>query len=203
VQWQARATPSGPIRFAIPRRSGGLASMSMSAPVTVARRYKPPSFSTGALPASVSRQSRHRPRARALAFLARCTLYTSAEPCAVSGRDLLGRNWPRRLWAEREGAQRADRRARGESDPRFALRPRIRRRSAADRCEIWALVPIDCFAVRRDYNRPHVKELRPFQEIRGYYSYILLINFSFTLNIPAQEPSIRGQKPRCGEKRNV
>jgi hypothetical protein len=28
------------------RRSGGLASMSMSAPVTVAPRYKPPSFST-------------------------------------------------------------------------------------------------------------------------------------------------------------
>ena len=63
MQCQARATPSGPIRFAIPRRSGGLASMSMSAPVTVAPRYKPPSFSTGALcrPASVSRQSRHRP----------------------------------------------------------------------------------------------------------------------------------------------
>jgi hypothetical protein len=49
VQWQARAIPSGPIGFAIPRRSGGLASMSMSAPVTVAPRYKPPSFSTGAL----------------------------------------------------------------------------------------------------------------------------------------------------------
>ena len=63
VQCQARATPSGPIRFAIPRPSGGIASMSMSAPVTVAPRYKPPSFSTGALcrPASVSRQSRHRP----------------------------------------------------------------------------------------------------------------------------------------------
>jgi hypothetical protein len=55
VQCQARATPSGPIRFAIPRPSGGLASMSMSAPVAVAPRYKPPSFSTGALcrPASV------------------------------------------------------------------------------------------------------------------------------------------------------
>jgi hypothetical protein len=31
---------------------------------------------------------------------------------------------------------------------------------AADRCEIWALVPIDYFALRRDYGRPHVKELR-------------------------------------------
>ena len=36
----------------------------------------------------------------------------------------------------------------------------IRRRSAADRCEIWALVPIDCFALRRDHSRLHVKELR-------------------------------------------
>jgi hypothetical protein len=44
VQCQDRATPSGPIRFAIPRLVDGLASMSMSAPVTVAPRYKPPSF---------------------------------------------------------------------------------------------------------------------------------------------------------------
>jgi hypothetical protein len=62
----AMSSPSNtkrPIRFAIPRPSGGLTSMSMSAPVTVAPRYKPRSFSPGALcrPASVSRQSRHRP----------------------------------------------------------------------------------------------------------------------------------------------
>jgi hypothetical protein len=210
VQWQARATPSGPIRFAIPRRSGCLASMSMSAPVTVARRYKPPSFSTGALPCQ--RFSAISPSPPSQSPRVRRALHTLhvGRALRMGGRDLLGRNWPRRLWAEGEGAQRADRRARGESDPRFALRPRIRRRSAADRCEIWALVPIDCFALWRDYGRLHVKELRPFQEIRGYYSYISLMNFMFTSEYPSSgtihprpEAALRGETQCLGHTQNL
>src|ERR1700729_4114970 len=51
----------------------------------------------------------------------------------VRGRDLLGGNRPRRLWPDREGAESPDRRARGESDPRFALRYRLRRWSTTNR----------------------------------------------------------------------
>src|ERR1700722_13247676 len=140
VQCQARATPSyrgvepratkRPIRFAIPRPSGGLASMSMSAPVAVAPRYKPPSFSTGALcrPASVFSAISPSPRARALAFLARCTLYTSAEPCATWAGAIYWAGIGRVVYGQSEKALKEQiGAARGESDPRFALRPRIRR----------------------------------------------------------------------------
>lgn len=45
-------------------------------------------------------------------FLAACTLYSSAEPCAMcAGAILLGRHRPRRLWPERAPSQTADRRS--------------------------------------------------------------------------------------------
>ncbi|TCL76159.1 cytidine/deoxycytidylate deaminase-like protein [Rhizobium sp. BK251] len=52
-------------------------------------------------------------KAYGLDFLAECTMYTSAEPCAmrhVLGRDLLGRHRARRLWPLRERDEAADRR---------------------------------------------------------------------------------------------
>ena len=72
-------------------------------------------------------------RAYDLKFLARCTLYTSAEPCAMCAGAIYWAGIGRVVYGQSEKALKAaDRRARGESDPRFALRDRLRRRSAAD-----------------------------------------------------------------------
>ena len=72
-----------------------------------------------------SRAARH----HSLAFLAKCTLYTAAEPCAMcAGCDLLGRHRAHRLRSSGEGAQSAERCARGEPATRPTLRHRLRRR---------------------------------------------------------------------------
>jgi tRNA(Arg) A34 adenosine deaminase TadA len=63
-----------------------------------------------------------------LAFLARCTLYTSAEPCATCAARSIGQELAASSVAEREGAQRADRRA-----PSICPAASFRRRSTADR----------------------------------------------------------------------
>ena len=73
-------------------------------------------------------------RAYDLAFLARCTLYTSAEPCAMCAGAIYWAGIGRVVYGQtREGAQGADRRARGEPDPRPAVRDRLLGRPAADR----------------------------------------------------------------------
>src|SRR5208337_5189638 len=53
--------------------------------------------------------------------------------CDVRRRDLLGRDRPRRLWPDREGAEGRDRVARGEPDARPAVRDRLQGGPAPDR----------------------------------------------------------------------
>ena len=211
VQCQARATPSGPIRFAIPRPSSGIASMSMSAPVTVAPRYKPPSFSTGALPCqrfsaispSPPSQSPRVPRALHTLHVGRAVRRGRA---LSIGQELAASSMGR---ARRRSKSRS---ARTRRIPTLDLPCGLEFAAGqrADRCEIWALVPIDYFALRRDYGRLHVKELRPFQEIRGYYSYILLMNFMFISEYPSSgtihprpEAALRGETQCLGHTQNL
>ena len=73
-------------------------------------------------------------RAYDLQFLQRCTLYTSAEPCAMCAGAIYWAGIGRVVYGQSEkGLKDADRRARGKPDPRPAVRTRVRGRTASDR----------------------------------------------------------------------
>ena len=65
------------------------------------------------------------------AFLERCMLVTSVEPCCMcAGALLLGWHRHRGLRTQRKSAGRDDRRQPEESDPQSELSPSVRRRTA-------------------------------------------------------------------------
>ena len=71
-------------------------------------------------------------RAYDVAFLARCTLYTSAEPCAMCAGSIYWAGIGRVVYGQTEKALKEQTGAHEENQRRSALRHRVRRRAASD-----------------------------------------------------------------------